>query len=738
MRYITVLFLLLVLSCASSLYAEGSARSTRPKICLVLKGGGALGSAHVGVLKVLEQNRIPVDCIAGTSMGSIIGAAYASGNTMEQMERLLIDTDWDALFGEKILRENKDYRLKSGRGREIFGDAKLSYQDGKFVTPAGAIEGQNIRPLFQHIFGDLPSPVDFDSLPIPFRAVTANIETGEKYVPASGDLATVVRASMSVPGAFSPVHIDGKYLVDGGIANNLPIEVALDMGADVLIVVDLQSTLAKGESLDSLLSVTGQMINLLFLQNTLQSQKLIRAKDVVVTPDVSAYNAGQFDKGSEIMTIGEKAANAVLPQLKKLAVSPEEYSVYLKKRTTRLAVPAILQFVRLENNSPVADNRILKEIRLKPGDHFDNKIIEEDIQKIYQSGQFETVQYTVVKEDGREGLKVEVQEKAWLKKFAKIGFSLEDNLDGGDTFRLGFAYRANELIWEEGYGELQAEIGKNPRIGAELYQMLGESEFFVDPILSVSRNELLLRDGGTEIAEYQRSVAQGVFYFGRRLGTLGEATLGVARGHGEIERKVGDPALPEANYNFGDFLAGFELDNLDTPDFPTSGFGLHTKYTDALEELGSDDEFGEISGGAVLPLTFGNNTILLGSNYAQTFGTRPIARSNSLGGFLSVSGYQQGSLTASDFVTGQMVFYHRISRVHNPLFDLSFFVGGSYELTNINNDLPQLEDQNSIQSGSVFLGGDTPILPIYLGFGMSDTNEKSIYVNVGRIGRPRR
>jgi NTE family protein len=723
----------------SSDVAADARAINEPKICLVLKGGGALGFAHVGVLKVLEELRIPVHCIAGTSMGSIVGAAYAAGSSIEEMDRILNSTDWDELFGEKIRRETRDYRLKPGRNREILGDAKISIRNGKLLTPAGVIQGQNIRPLFQGMFGDLPSPVDFDSLPVPFRAVTADIETGEKYVPARGDLASVVRASMSVPGAFAPVEIDGRLLVDGGIANNLPVEVALEMGADVLVVVDLQSELAKRDALSSPISISGQMISLLLLQNSRISRGILRPQDVVIEPNVSAFTALEFAKGPELMKIGEAAARAVAGELSRLSVSQGRYDQYQSSRAARESLSRPLSFVRIKENAHMSEERIAQSIRLKAGDAFSREIVEEDIQKLYQTGYFQSVQYSIVKEGGGEGLEIEVREKDWLSNFFRVGFALEDDFDGNDSFRFGLAYRVNTTLTEDGYGEAQMEVGKSPRFALELYQPIGNSSpFFLNTIGGVSRNPLFIRQGGEDIAEYARSELFGVLNLGRRIGTSGEYVLGIARSAGKIDREIGDPLLPEFTYQVGELSTGFDLDTLDKPDFSTVGYRLNTKYRLSVDALGADDEFGDLSGAISLPYTMGRNTVAVRVDAAHTFGERPIERSYSLGGFGSVSGFAQNSLVASQYVNAQLLAFRRFSEVQNPLFDMGFFVGGSLEFTNIQNDSSGFEDENLINSGSVFVGADTPLLPLYFGFGLADTGDHSLYLILGRVGQSRR
>ncbi|HQH27965.1 MAG TPA: patatin-like phospholipase family protein [Oligoflexia bacterium] len=202
----------------------------KPKIGLVLSGGGAKGIAHVGVLKILEQERIPIHFVSGTSMGSIVAAAYASGLTSQQMEEEFKKVDWDKLFDESIPREDLPYRLKSGRDRRIVGDGKLALRKDAAIAPIAFVQGQHLVPLFQRIFGKVDTPVDFDKLPVPFRAIAADIETGEQVVLKSGDLATTARASMAVPGFFAPVEIDGRMLVDGGIVNNFRTEGGTEQG----------------------------------------------------------------------------------------------------------------------------------------------------------------------------------------------------------------------------------------------------------------------------------------------------------------------------------------------------------------------------------------------------------------------------------------------------------------------------------------------------------------------------
>lgn len=284
-----------------------------PTVGLVLEGGGALGFAHVGVIKVLEEERIPVHSIAGTSMGSIVGAAYASGRTIKELEDVLSNTDWDALFNESVPRDVLNYRLKAGRDGEIFGDSKFALNGGEIIT--ALVEGQKIEPLFQQLFGKVPANTSFDDLPIPFRAVAADVETGDAVVLDHGSLAMAARASMSVPGFFSPVELDGRLLVDGGISDNFPVEVARSMNPDALIGVEFKFEALRRDQLTSPLAISGQIPNLFLERTTANSRALMRPGDVMIYPIVTGFTATSFASATEIMKTGEDAARKLVPQL---------------------------------------------------------------------------------------------------------------------------------------------------------------------------------------------------------------------------------------------------------------------------------------------------------------------------------------------------------------------------------------------------------------------------------------
>ena len=322
-----------------------------PKVGLVLSGGGALGLAHVGVLKVMEQERVPVHFISGTSMGSIVGAAYAAGLSVEEMEKEFLAVDWDDLFNENVPREEIPYRLKSGRDRRIVGDAKIGLGEGTTLAPIAFVQGQKLLPLFQRIFVRVKSPIAFDELPVPFRAVAADIENGEEVVIESGDLATAARASMAVPGFFAPVEVHGRVLVDGGIVNNLPIDLGLKAGCDVLIVIDLPEKPKTREELKTLGAVSGQVLGFMLDQNVQRSKKLLRPQDIYVTPELEGFSATSFNAVAELIARGEKAGQQVIERLRVLGLPKEDYEEYESKRREERPAEFTVEFVQIVNKT---------------------------------------------------------------------------------------------------------------------------------------------------------------------------------------------------------------------------------------------------------------------------------------------------------------------------------------------------------------------------------------------------
>ncbi len=710
-----------------------------PVIGLVLEGGGALGFAHVGVLKVLEEERIPIGVIAGTSMGSIVGAAYASGRSMEEIDAVISQTDWDQLFNETLARELVTYRMKTGRDGEIYGDTKIGIVNGDVTVPTAMVEGQQIEPLFQKLFGRAPAACSFDDLPVPYRAVAADIETGQAVVLDHGSLTQAARASMSVPGFFSPVEIDGRLLVDGGITNNFPVDVARSMGADHLIGVEFKFTPRKRNAMTNPLTISAQILDLMLERTSATGRALMGPEDVLINPDVSAFSSTSFGSSAELVAAGEAAARAAIPQLKKFAVSETEYAAYSKRRTSGSEYAPVIDYIRVAKAPPHREKAIIKAMNVKLGEKFDRDDVSRQVEAIHETGIYKKVTADIEEKEGKHGLVVTAEEKEWLKNYVRLGFSLEDNLDGNSSYALAANARLRELNSAGAYLDNQVEIGRAPRIFSEFYQPIYESSsFFVAPDISLSRTPLLITKDNNQIAEYERESAVLALKGGYSLGRYGEIVSGWKRGPGTFERQIGAETLPEFDYDIGEYFSRVVLDQYDNPDFPTEGYRAIVEGLASRESAGGSGDFEQGRANFGVPFTSGDTTLLLNAEGGWSSPDLPEERAFSLGGFLDISGFVQNSKLADNYWISRTALYRRFSKGSTSLINFGGFYGASLEYANLKSDIEEIGDSPDIIAGSIFIAADTPLLPLYFGIGMNDESEKSFYLAIGRVGGRRR
>lgn len=711
----------------------------RPKTGLVLAGGGALGMAHIGVLKVLEANHIPVDIITGTSMGSIVGAAYASGASVEELENLLANTNWDDLFDEATKRTTETYRNKDGVDGEILGSAKIGVSGGSLMEFAGVVSGQNVLPLLQNLYHRTPGEINFDKLPIPYRAIAADLETGEPVVLGSGELARATRASMAVPGFFTPVELNGKLLVDGGIANNLPVDVALQLGAQRLIVVDLSADFKKKDELTNVFAISGQIISLLLQQNSMLQRKLMRPGDVLLLPDLKGYSATDFEKAEEIFSKGESAASERVKQLRRFSVSEAEYRKWQEQRQAPPAKTLVITQISVDTDLEVLREPVEEAFAFQVGQPLDTAKLEDVMHTTFEDGRLGQLEYEVINgQDGQAQLHLTAKKPKWYDEYFRVGLALQDDFDGDNFFQLALAGRFNELNAWGGYLDSRLEIGWRPVLELDFYQPLGlSSPYFINPILLLDRYQLPITIEDDVVAQYDRSRLIGALALGRNFLRDGEISGGLSRGKGRLERTIGDPTLQDHDYEIGNFFGRVAWDSLDTPDFPRHGVQMNFMTLRNVQSLGSSEVFTQMTGTGRLPFTYGHNTLLLSSD----FGTNPDnvepERYFVLGGMFDLSGFQPAGLAASDFVIGRATYYRQLESLGGAFAKLDVFAGGSLQMASIKSDIEQIPDSSDIRAGLIFVGADTPLFPIYLGFGLNNESEQAIYLNLGRIFNPR-
>ena len=725
-RYALAISLICILSNASLAFSEDH---PRPRIGLVLGGGGALGLAHIGVLKILEDNHIPIDYVTGTSMGAIVGGLYATGKSSREIEDILKAVKWDLLFSDQPNRQQLEYRRKTD-DRGFLGTTKFGFNKGNIVVPAGAIYGQNIDLLFAQLYKSGAGKESFDKLPIPFRAIGADIETGEAVVLKSGDLGRAARASMSVPGVFAPVEIDGKVLVDGGIANNLPMDQARDMGADILIVVNLPNDFQKRDSLQSAFAIAGQVLSFLLDQNAKRQMEKLTPKDVLIEPVLKGYTPTDFNKSEDLIKLGIDAGERAVSRLKLLGLNEDQYNQWRASLKKNISQEPPIEFVRIKNRTVKPDASILKALEIKIGAQLDRKSLEEKIQKEYNSQLYSQLRYEVVSDGDKKGIEVTAEERPWLQQYLRLGFLLSDNFQGESSYNLGASYRWTQLNSAGGEAEVEGRLGSTQRLYSEWYQPLAAgSPYFTSLSGLEQREHFQIFDDNTAVAKYRRNNQEGALAFGKTFSNLAELRFGVTRGEGSLKRIIGDPSLPQVNFETASLFTRLSLDTYDNASFPHNGNRLELKYTDSLEDLGASDSFQVLSGSAGHALRLGETFLIPGFAFAR--GLTELPRYNTFlnGGFFNFSGYQKGGLSNDGNVTGRLIAYHTLMGKSSGLLTSPIYGGVTFEAGQF---WKSTEDDVFLTGGSVFVGADTPLLPAYLGIGYSEGGKIAGYFTVDR------
>jgi len=718
--------------------ADDSAQSgqQRPRVGLVLGGGGARGAAHVGVLKELERQRIPVDVIAGTSMGAIVGGLYASGMSAAELEELVRTLDWAAVLSDEPERKDMSFRRKQDDAQFPI-DFELGVRGSDLVLPKGVIQGQKLDLLLRKLTMRTTHIDDFDDLPIPFRAIASDIERGEAYVMGSGDLARSIRASMSVPGAFAPVLIDNHLLVDGGLVGNLPVDVMQAMGVDVIIAVDVEFPLYRREELESALTISEQMLTILIRKQTLRQIDRLGERDVMIRPELGIYASTNFGDIVETIEPGEIAARLQSERLQTIAVDRETYDAYHARRTAPLQKEPELAFVRIVHDDKLSSAVLDSRLSVKAGDPIDPDVLAANANRLYGLQLYEHVGYRLVEENGQTGVEYRATTKSWGPNFLQFGVSLEDDFEGSTAFNV------EARMTRAGLNRLGAEwrndlrLGTDPRLFSEFYQPLSfDSRWFLAPRVEMAQSNLNAFVLDQTIARLRVSEAEAGLDFGRELGTIGEFRIGAFRGLGEARVKVGDPALPNIDFDTGGVFAALRFDTLDNAQFPRSGVRANLLWTLSRPGFGADNDFDTVAGEMTSSWSRGKNTLQLGLAYATTLESdNTVQDFFPLGGFLRLSGLQRGEISGPHAALAKLVYYRRVGETTGGILDTPIYLGVSAEAGNVWQSRSDISVDSMIFNGSIFAGIDTFVGPVYLAAGFAEQGQTNVYLFVGEPPR---
>ncbi len=703
----------------------------RPRVGLVLGGGGARGAAHIGVLKELERQRIPVDAIAGTSMGAIVGGLYATGMSATELEALVSSLDWAAALTDQPLREDLSFRRKQDE-REYPIDFELGVRGTELLLPQGVIQGQTLDLLLRELTLNVSHIDDFDRLPIPFRAIASDIERGEPWVMGKGDLATAIRASMSVPGVFAPVEIDGRILVDGGIVGNLPVDVMQAMGVDIIIAVDVEFPLYSADELDSVLAISEQMLTILIRKETLRQIDRLGESDVLIRPELGVFASTDFGNIVETVHPGETATRLEAERLREISLGEDEWQAYLANRKQPLPSASHLAFVRVVHDGKLAPAVLESKLTVEAGDPIDHDALAHNADRLYGLQLYEQVSYSLVEEDGRTGVEYLAKTKSWGPNFLQFGVSLEDDFEGSTGFNV------SSRLTRAGINRLGAEwrndlrLGTDPRLFSEFYQPLSfDSRLFVAPHVNLRQSNINAFTDDATVARLRLSEAEAGIDFGRELGRIGELRLGMFTGVGEARVKIGDPALPNIDFETGGAFARLRFDTLDNTRFPREGARADLRWTLSRPGLGADSKFDTIEGEVLQTWSRGKNSLQLGLEYATTLESDGAVQDFfPLGGFLRLSGLERGEISGPHAALAKLVYYRRIGN-SKGILDTPIYLGVSAEAGNVWQNRSDMGFDSMQFNGSVFAGFDTFIGPVYVAAGFAEQGQSNFYLFIG-------
>jgi NTE family protein len=728
MSVFAVLFLFCILSPDLSFAEE----KTRPKIGLVLGGGGAKGAAHIGVLKVLEEQKIPVDYIAGTSMGAIVGALYASGLTADELEKVIIAIDWKDVFSGDPDRRDIDWRRKR-EDYELYTKLSVGIKDGKVVTAKGLIKDQKVNVLFETLMLHTSDIDNFDNLPIPYRAIAADLETGEMVVLKGGRLADAARASMSVPGAFPPIELNGRLLIDGGIVRNVPVDIVREMGADIIICVDVDKPMATRKELGGSFSILNQMIDIMMKKNVKDQVKTLGPQDVYMNPELGELGSGDFDKAAEISRLGEKAAREKIGSLKRYSVSDSEYTAFAarhhRERVKEVKIAAVK--IETEGGSKISPDYVASRLTVKSGDTIDVEQMKEQAGRVYGTGDFERVDLHVKRQQDGYDLVVKAKEKAWGPNYLRAGISLESDFKGSSSYNILVDYTRRWINSLGAEWKTQVDLGSPSGIYSEFYQPLSVNRFFfISPRVQWKQDPVDVYDGHDRVAEYRITRYEGGIDVGIQPWMYGEARVGLQFGHFRADSISGDIDFPRDDATRGAIVAVARLDQLDNVNFPNNGYLAQFKSITSLDALGSDDEYNKIQGSILGAFTFRKQTILASLAGGTYIGNDlPFYDTFTLGGIFNLSGLNSGQIRGQTMAFGRLITYHKVGS--SFIGDLYF--GASLESGNVWRENEKDFDLSSLRlAGSVFVGYDTIFGPLYLAVGHADGGYNAGYFYLGR------
>ncbi|HEX7047217.1 MAG TPA: patatin-like phospholipase family protein [Gammaproteobacteria bacterium] len=707
-------------------------------VVLVLGGGGARGAAHIGVLKYLEDHRIPVDAVVGTSVGAIIGGLYASGMSADEIEALVLSLNWNEMFSDTALPGELGIRRKLQRYRYLI-DIDAGFQNGELVFSTGFIEGQRMMLMLRRQTLPVRGISDFDRLPTPFRAVATDLATADAVVFDHDDLVRAIRASMSFPGVYSTVEYRDTRLVDGGIVQNLPVPAARELRMDTLIAVDVATPLRDVDELGSPFAVMSQVIDGVMLNQSHAMRNRLHAGDILIDPALEGMDAAAFDEIPEIIETGYRAAAAQAEALRHHAVDESVYQEYLAQRESRRRDLPEIDAISVESEQQT-ERLVRARLEQDIGELLDVAQLQRDLGEVYGLGLFESVNYRIQPvDDGGEALVVDTEPKETGPLRFEAGIELQETFSGDAAFQLRAAL--NQVGINPFGAEWRTELGLGTVTGitTEFYQPVTYSgRYFLAANYTYAIGELLIRNDSGEIGEFRLRENVAGLDAGVNFDRWTTARVGVRFGEEDAFVQPGQ-ALPFEDHAFdiGDVVFRFRHDSMNSFTFPSDGIRLEIRWDRALDELGSRDD-GEYAGVDFLAaFGDGRDNFLLGATLESVIsGERFLAQGVALGGVTRLSGFEQDELLGNHAGLLRGVYYRYLGADPDQLFGVPVYAGVTLEAGNVWQETEAVAIDDLIYGASAFFALDTFIGPVSLAYGRNSAGKDAFYLSIGTLHGP--
>lgn len=699
-----------------------------PRVGLVLGGGGARGAAHIGILEVLKEHNVPIACVSGTSMGGLVSGAFAAGLTPEEMLTALDAANWRDMFIDKPEASQISARNKTVARVYLPGSEAGLTEDGLRGIP-GIVDGQKIKLFFNRLVGSQYGERTIESLGIPTAIIATDLLSGEKVVFREGSLTTAMRASMSVPGVLTPVRYGERVLVDGGLVDNVPIDVVRSLcEVDVVIAVNVGSPMLEAKDIGGIFSISAQMVNLLTEQNVARSLEGLMPQDIYIRPELGDLSAGDFDRYREAAQMGRTAAEAVLPRIKALGVAQARYDGWWQTVASARSERLVVDEIEIAGLRHVNPDVVRKRLGEHSGQEVETARLDLELTRLYGDGDYQNVDYSLITARDRNILRVAPMEKAWGPDYLRFGLDLDSTLGDTADFNVRVAYHRTWLNPLGGQWLSGLQIGDEPTVFTEFYQPLDVAQrYFVQPRIGFRRETINLYQNNDRLAQYKLDEWRLELMAGVNIGVWGPIRLGWLERDRSASLDIGSRTWPEADSSFGGWYATLNFDQFDSLFVPSRGWSLQSTYFEV-----SNGDYARAEIDARVAREFGDY-VVHGRVRAggSPHGELPIYDALALGGFLNMSGFSTNQIVGDSVRYASVRGEKIVGRLPLGLRG-DMRVGIGLEAGKVDGRYSETELEGWQGSVALYVGGETPIGPTYLGYGYSPEGISNVFLSIGK------